>query len=690
MSLISAENSHLNVNFRKDINVLRAFAVTAVILFHFDFDFALGGYLGVDVFFVISGYLMTAIILSRLTQKKFNLGSFYVSRLLRIVPALVMLCLVLGGLGWFLIFPFDYAYLAKNINHALTFKSNITFSRGTGYFDTGADLKWLLHTWSLSVEMQFYLIYPLLLILIYKIFGLIGVRVLLVAGFLASLGFYIWAMSREEANVAFYLLQSRAWQLLAGGLIVIFPVYNLTMEAQPGKLQQGLRSFGIVLILVSAALGVGNESFAAGWAILSTVGAVLILATSACLPHLAVPGLSLFKLIVHYVGQISYSLYLWHWPVRLIQKYTGYEESAGATFIAILATFLLSALSFHFIEKTANTYAKRRQANGFNWRPLVAMAATFIVLGGVYGSAKAVRENSGVVQRLESLPFENIPTYLFENPELYLLEGIADKCPNNAKPCYLTAGEKVKTPKWKPDLILSGDSHAMAIAHALSEVSFKDRNLNLLLSGSAACIFFRGYEHTLPIDKKFSRCKRAYENFQEMLDAVPVSVPLLLANNFPQYLKEKGRWSKVRYLDKKDGAEKDLSVGDAWLDMVCKITSSRKVFVMKSVPSTAVPVVKTLVQSVLNGTISDLNQAYFDKPIALHRKLTSAQDVLLNRAVRECGVTLIDPADILCEGNVCQGTTSDVIPLYRDGSHLSLFGSRKLIPLFERSFAGLE
>ncbi len=690
MSLLSGENPHLKFNFRNDINILRAFAVTAVVLFHFDFDFALGGYLGVDVFFVISGYLMTAIILSKLTEKRFNLGGFYVSRLLRIVPALVALCLMLVLVGWFLIFPFDYSYLAKNINHALTFKSNITFSRGAGYFDTGADMKWLLHTWSLSVEMQFYLVYPILLILFYKILGLFGVRLLILAGFLASFGFYLWAMFNGDVNSAFYLLQSRAWQLLAGGLIVVFPVFSFEGTANGKTVQQLVRGLGIALILVSAMLGVGDGGFAVGWAVLSTAGATFILATSGCLPTITAAGQTSIKQVVHYVGLISYSLYLWHWPVRLLQKYAGFGDSVIATVAAILITVVMSALSYHLIEKTANAYAKRRKEAGFNWRPVIATAATLTVLLSVYGSGKLIRENSGIVERLESLPFDNIPTYLFEDPKLYLLEGIADKCPNNAKPCYLSAGEKVKDPKWEPDLILSGDSHSMAIAHALSEAKVKGRNLNLLLSGSAACINFTGYEHTLPIDRKFDRCQRAYGNFQKMLEDAPASVPLLFANNFPQYLNGKGRWGKIRYQESGDQPEKALSVADAWLDMVCKIVQNRPVYIMKSVPSTAIPVVDTLIQSVLNGTISELEQAYFDKPLADHKEFTALQDELLNRAVRECGVTLIDPAEILCENNVCRGTTQEVVPLYRDGSHLSLFGSRKLIPLFERTFADLN
>jgi peptidoglycan/LPS O-acetylase OafA/YrhL len=687
MPLLKEANHHLQVTFRKDINILRAFAVVAVILFHFDFEFAIGGYLGVDIFFVISGYLMTAIILSRFSQKRFSLSGFYISRFLRIVPALATLCLMLGVIGWFVIFPFDYAYIARSINHALTFKSNITYSRGTGYFETGADIKWLLHTWSLSVEMQFYLIYPLVLLIIGKLFGFLGIRIVLVVGLLASLAAYLWAMLYGDPTQAFYLLPTRAWQLLTGAAIVVFPIFSGSNESDKNSAALLLRGLGIGSILVAAIFGVGDNMFAPLWALLSTAGAALILATPACLPTITMPGSSSARSIAHYIGLISYSLYLWHWPIRSFQKYIGQDDNAIATGVALLITVIAAAVSYQLVEKTANTYSKAREGKGINWPPIIAMLISVSTVLLVYGAAKIVREKDGVVQRLDSLPFDNIPTYLFKNPELYLLEGIADKCPNNGRPCYLSNGKKVKGKNFQPDLILSGDSHAMAIAHALSETPYNGRNLNLLLSGSAACINFNGFERTLTGSRKFERCKDAYVQFRQVLQATPTSVPILFANFFPQYLQDTGRWSSIEYQENDDTAVKELPIRDAWLEMICDIAQTRQLYIMKSVPTPAIPVVKTLVQSVLNGNISDLSQSTFDKPITTHRTNKKGEELLLSKAVQNCGAILIDPAEMLCENDVCRGTTADVIPLYRDGSHLNLYGSRKLIPLFKKIFA---
>lgn len=164
-------NGEINVkkvNFRYDINGLRAIAVLVVVIFHFLPTYLTGGFVGVDVFFVISGFLMTSIIFNGLANNKFNLFKFYVSRANRIIPALGVLCLILVILGWFFLPPTEYKSLGKHIVGSITFLSNIFYWQESGYFDASSHEKWLLHTWSLSVEWQFYIIYPVILLILNK------------------------------------------------------------------------------------------------------------------------------------------------------------------------------------------------------------------------------------------------------------------------------------------------------------------------------------------------------------------------------------------------------------------------------------------------------------------------------------------------------------------------------------------
>ena len=213
--------------FRKDINGLRAWAVVAVVLFHFGVPGFDGGFVGVDIFFVISGFLMTGIIMRELNSyeagmvvlKRFSFSGFYLARARRIIPALLFLFFILMLAGWFFLSPPDYKMLANHMLRAVAFISNIQFERESGYFDADAHEKLLLHTWSLSVEWQFYLMLPFLIFMLWRLYS----RVWFVAAGLFVFALISFALSVFLAEVkpesAFYLLQSRAWEMLVGSFV---------------------------------------------------------------------------------------------------------------------------------------------------------------------------------------------------------------------------------------------------------------------------------------------------------------------------------------------------------------------------------------------------------------------------------------------------------------------------------------
>ena len=181
------------MKFRKDINGLRAIAVVAVLLFHFNPSWMPGGFAGVDVFFVISGFLMTGIIFRGIEQENFSILKFYVARANRIIPALALLCLVLMIFGWFYLTPFDYRILGKHVASSIGFLSNVMYWREAGYFDAASLEKWLLHTWTLSVEWQFYILYPLILVAMRKFLSIKTMKLILLVA--TVLGFIFCVFS---------------------------------------------------------------------------------------------------------------------------------------------------------------------------------------------------------------------------------------------------------------------------------------------------------------------------------------------------------------------------------------------------------------------------------------------------------------------------------------------------------------
>jgi len=332
------------MQYRAEIDGLRALAVVPVILFHAGFDGFAGGYVGVDVFFVISGYLITSIILADLENESFSLREFYERRARRILPALFVVCLLCMPFAWFLLLPADLNSFAKSLLAVATFTSNFYFWLGDGYFSPATDSLPLIHTWSLAVEEQFYILFPLLLMALWRTRAGIAVWVL-AAVFVLSL-----ILSQQSAAyapaAAFYLLPTRVWELLLGS----FAAFYLRGKAgQPSLPMSNGFSIAGVLLIVYAVLTFDEETRFPGFAaLLPTVGTFLIIvfATKATLINTL---LSLQPLVG--VGLISYSAYLWHQVLFafLRQPLAGTPNDLKFV-LAIFASLGLAFLTWKFVE----------------------------------------------------------------------------------------------------------------------------------------------------------------------------------------------------------------------------------------------------------------------------------------------------------------------------------------------------
>jgi peptidoglycan/LPS O-acetylase OafA/YrhL len=440
------------MGFRKDINGLRAIAVVAVVLFHFNVAGFAGGFVGVDVFFVISGYLMTSIIFPKVASNTFSLWEFYLARARRIVPALAALCCFYLVVGWLLLLPNDFATLGKHIASALLFVSNIIFNREAGYFDVAPFDKWLLHTWSLSVEWQFYMLYPALVMLLFRLAGIRLAKVAVLAGCVASLGLSAYAVTRWPGST-FYLLPTRAWELLAGGIVFLYP---LTLPARAMKL---------IEVAGMAAIGYACWRFSGADAWPGFLAAVPVLGTMMVL--WAKQGDSIFTgtRASNILGDWSYSIYLWHWPIVVGLHYSGNAGSMMWMLAGVVASIIAGWASYTLIEST--TRVKRSSEAP---RPLytalvvvspalaVALALTVVFLNGVPSSVRSVNdgERAQFVEHYRQLHESGLVSAYRAECDFY------DWKTKHAKNKIDASCTEADTP-----MFLWGDSHAQALSLGL-------------------------------------------------------------------------------------------------------------------------------------------------------------------------------------------------------------------------------
>ncbi|HYA16378.1 MAG TPA: acyltransferase, partial [Bryobacteraceae bacterium] len=326
--------------WRRDIDGLRAVSIALVVCYHAFHRWMPGGLVGVDVFFVISGYLITGIISRRLAAGDFSFAWFYSRRVRRIFPALFLVLAAVLVFGWFELLPPEYRNLGWHTAAGAGFVSNLALLQGTGYFDGAAESNPLQHLWSLGVEEQFYIFWPLLLWI-----GRRRIRPAAMAGILAVLSFvFCVTLAGHNPDAAFYLPFSRAWELMAGAVLACIP----PSPQVTGRRAEYLSVAGCLLIAAAAIFG-GQEAFHVWWAVPPVAGAVLVI--------LAGPGASINRVLLSsspavLAGAISYPLYLWHWPILAFSNVLAPGGPTRAeSFLGVMAALVLAWLTWRYLER---------------------------------------------------------------------------------------------------------------------------------------------------------------------------------------------------------------------------------------------------------------------------------------------------------------------------------------------------
>lgn len=439
--------THLPLRYRPEIDGLRAIAILAVVFFHADLGFS-GGYVGVDVFFVISGFLITTLIIRDLEHGTFSFASFWERRTRRILPAMFVLTMAVLIGGWALLLPADFQSLGRSALALAVFCANIHFWLDSGYFAEPSTEKPLLHMWSLAVEEQFYFVIPLALWGAWKwsvlrsrprLLGVFG------AAFALSLAISIFRVGSNPSST-FFLLPTRAWELLAGSLLAILPP---AFSRAPVSVRQVASALGLILLVWPIFVYQKDTVFPGSAALPPCLGAALVIWSNGASQTLIGRLLSLRPVV--FVGLISYSLYLWHWPLFAFGTYW----SIGATpfrlrLILLAGGFLLAVLSWRFVEIPF----RKRQVFGSR-RAILAAGVGALAMVFMLGAILVV--NHGFPQRLT----DEARSYAEGKLDSSFINELTNE--DVTKGGLVPLGDAAVT---VPTMLVWGDSHAMAAMQA--------------------------------------------------------------------------------------------------------------------------------------------------------------------------------------------------------------------------------
>lgn len=356
-----------HIDRRNDVDGMRAVAVIAVVIYHAFPTQIPGGFVGVDVFFVISGFIISRLIFQGLDQDTFSFAGFYARRIRRIFPPVIAVMLFSLGVGWFVLFSDEYAQLGKHVTAGASFLSNFALWSEAGYFDAAKEVKPLLHLWSLGIEEQFYLVFPVLAWAVWKlrlsfaaVFSLLGV---------ASLA-YSLVIVQSDAVADFYSPASRVWELLAGSLLA-WTVHRGFSERWHAQFCNVLSATGMVLLVLAFAF-IHPEGFPGVWAIGPVVGAVLVIAAG---PTALINRWVLSNSVALWFGWISFALYLWHWPLLSFARILlGEVPSFEVRAIAVLLAVALAWISTQFFETPIRRQSGRKS--------VAALVVVMVLTGG--------------------------------------------------------------------------------------------------------------------------------------------------------------------------------------------------------------------------------------------------------------------------------------------------------------------
>lgn len=635
----------LEQKFRNDINGLRAISVVAVLLFHFKFPGAAGGFAGVDIFFVISGFLMTEIVLNRQEQGRFSIWQFLMARARRIVPALLFLVICCLAWGYFFVDALVFDHIGREAFQALLFISNFALWRNVGYFDARADEKWFLHTWSLSLEWQFYLLFPFAMIVLNWLFP--DLKRKFIAFFLSVIAAFALSMLYQYVSHAstFYLLPFRAWELLAGGLVAFLNrMYTPSAATRNLLMQIGLATIAVSIIAFDRMTT--WPSFAT---LLPVGGAVAVLLADLRNARWAANP------VMAALGQWSYSIYLWHWPFIVAWVYL------DLPFIYALPGFVVFFLGGAMAFSVGLPLIQAVLSSRALWTTGIAAWVLAIAAGLI------VERQQGFPERHPS-----DPRYVANLRAASMDWGFPPNCnglDKNGGPKI--CGFNLDIPG-RPVVFL-GDSHSSLWFNRFKGSEAQATLGPIIFMTAAACPPVKGMGRA----EQHVRCDGFYEAAIRQVESIKPR-RLVISSIWTTYAQLGGN-DRVCFFapDSTCIVPANAEAFRAGIDSAFEQTTA----VLRRLRETGIDVVivlplpihkrdipKSLARLDFNGTPKE--------PVArIDHELFMRENALIFERLRKLaeavGATLVDPSSALCSNGVCATVGRDGKPLYMDSNHLT-------------------
>lgn len=639
------------LKYRAEIDGLRAIAVGAVIFFHAGFAGFNGGFVGVDVFFVISGYLITRIILNDMESDNFCLVSFYERRARRILPALFLVTAVCIPFALIWMLPHQLRDFSRSLVAVSLFLSNVLFWREDGYFAAVSEEKPLLHTWSLAIEEQFYLVFPLCLMFLWK-FGKSKIIAFLMTAIFVSLFISEWGW-RYSATANFYLSPSRIWELLCGSMVAFYIKENECRAHNAGSI------VGLAAILMAVFLFDDSTPHPSVYTLIPVLGTVLILIYGNT--GSLVSKLLCFPPLVG-LGLISYSAYLWHQPMFAFARLSSLDRPSDEMMLVLVIMCVgIAYASWKYVEQPfRNRSVVSRDKIFF----LSTVAFVTLISAGILGTV-----NNGL---------SNI---LFSDEELSRFD--QDVLRSYQKDIL---GDEKVDPSW----VVLGDSHANALQSALDEI-FIDRSISAIVETIDGC---PPAQNLLRLDKNFgNRCDEKFTSALDNIDTLGVTHALISARyalyvNSDRFDNEDGGvefgstprviFDQAQY---KNILRNDMARHGAITAELIKFVgalSSRgiAVYIVESIPEVGWNVPKALF---LGGKHTQNVTTSHD----VYKKRVLPLQSFYEKLLTMDGVTILKASEIFCDGSTCAASENGV-PFYYDSNHLSIFGAEILMKSFSK------